>query len=81
MILVDKSQFCPLSGTYSEVRLNLGPLPVVRPSVICRCLDLRRSCYYDWCRNIVQNEGKDNKILAQNIHNIFAVSPQTYGTG
>lgn len=47
---------------------------------MCRCLEVSRSSYYDWCHSSGAAHRIENEIISKQLKTIFAKSHNTYGT-
>jgi putative transposase len=47
---------------------------------MCKCLEVGRSSFYDWCKALPSARAKENAFLCEKIKVIFSASRQTYGT-
>jgi putative transposase len=49
-------------------------------TVLCRFMDVSRSCYYDWINSPKTDREKENEILTEQLTKLFEDSRKTYGT-
>ena len=49
-------------------------------TVLCRFMDVSRSCYYDWLNSPKTEREKENEALTEQLKKLFEDSRKTYGT-
>lgn len=46
---------------------------------MCRCLEVSRSSYYDWCQSTPSQRTKEDEVISAQIRSIFISSRHSYG--